>query len=76
MRKALPMLIKLCKKYVKQKKFAKKLALIAPDSDIKVKSCIDMCKYCERQPTAIIDGKKVKKKSIKKFLKTLKDKNI
>lgn len=68
------MRIKLCKNYVKKKKLTKKLALILPDAEIKVTSCIGMCRYCKLQPTAIIDGKKIKKKSIKKFLKLIKEK--
>jgi uncharacterized protein YuzB (UPF0349 family) len=67
------MQIKLCKNYVKKKKLAKKLALVVPDADVKVKSCIGMCHFCKAQPTAIVHGKKIKKKSIKKFLKILKD---
>lgn len=68
------MQIKLCKNYVKKKKLIKKLALVVPDADIKVKSCIGMCHFCKAQPTAIVNGKKIKKKSIKKLLKILKDK--
>jgi hypothetical protein len=32
-----------------------------------------MCKYCKEQPTANVDGKKIKKKSIKKFIQVLKE---
>lgn len=70
------MLIKLCKNYSKKKKFAKKLTLKYPDTEIKIRSCIGMCKYCRLRPTAIIGGEKMKKKSIKKFLKALDDKDI
>jgi hypothetical protein len=66
------MLIKLCKNYSKKNKFAKKLALNFPDAEIKIKSCIGMCEYCKSKPTADVDGKKIKKKSIKKFIKALK----
>ncbi|QOY53327.1 DUF1450 domain-containing protein [Candidatus Sulfurimonas baltica] len=66
------MLIKLCKNYSKKKKFAKKLALNFPDAQIVIKSCIGMCKSCKSKPTAIVDGEKIKKKSIKKFIKELK----
>ncbi|DAB28266.1 MAG: hypothetical protein A2513_04580 [Sulfurimonas sp. RIFOXYD12_FULL_33_39] len=65
------MKIKLCKNYPKKNKLVKKLTLNYPSAEIKVKSCIGMCKYCKLMPTAIIDGKKVKKKSIKKFIKAL-----
>ena len=68
------MQILLCKNYIKKKKFVKKLDSCVPDAEIKIKSCIGMCKYCKLQPTAVINGKKIKKKSIKKFLKLLKEK--
>lgn len=67
------MLIKLCKNYSKKNKLVKKLTLNFPDAKIKVKSCIGMCKECRSKPTANIDGKKFKKKSIKKFIKVLKE---
>ncbi|MCX6051100.1 MAG: hypothetical protein NTZ60_01180 [Campylobacterales bacterium] len=67
------MLIKICKKYSKKNKFEKKLISNFPDAEIKIKSCIGMCKYCKEQPTADVDGKKIKKKSIKKFIKALKE---
>ncbi len=67
------MLVKLCKNYSKVDKFARKLSLNFPDAQIKIKSCIKMCKYCKSQPTANIDGTKIKKKSIKKFIKVLKE---
>ncbi|WP_345992591.1 hypothetical protein [Sulfurimonas sp. HSL-1716] len=66
------MLIKVCKNYSKKNKFIKKLSLNFPDTQIKVKSCIGMCKHCRSLPTANIDGKKFKKKSIKKFIKAVK----
>lgn len=62
------MQIKICKKYSKKKKFAKKLALQYPDAKIQFKSCIGMCKSCKSKPTANIDGLKIKKKSIRKFI--------
>jgi len=65
------MLIKICKKYNKKKKFIKKIKLTHPDIEIQVKSCIGMCKSCKSQPTAIIANKKVKNTSIKKFVKEL-----
>lgn len=65
------MLIKLCKKYPKTKKLVKKIKLSRPEVKIKVKSCIGMCEYCEVMPTAIVEGKEIKKKSIKKFVKWL-----
>lgn len=68
------MSIKLCKNYSKINKLVKKLEENFPDEEIKVKSCINMCKHCKSNPTADIDGKKVKKKSIKKFIKLLKSK--
>ena len=65
------MKIKLCKKYPKRKKLTKKIILKYPDAEIKIKSCIGMCKYCKSQPVAKVDGKKIKKKSIKKFIEML-----
>ena len=65
------MKIKLCKNYPKKNKFIKKLTLNYPSAEIEVKSCIDMCKHCKSKPTAIVDGKKMKKDSIKKFIKAL-----
>lgn len=67
------MLIKICKNYSKKSKFKKKLTSFFPDAEIKIKSCIGMCKYCKEQPTANVDGKKIKKKSIKKFIQVLKE---
>jgi len=65
------MKIKLCKKYSKKKKLVKKIILNYPSAEIKIKSCIGMCKYCKLMPTAIVDGEKIKKKNIKKFIKAL-----
>lgn len=65
------MKIKLCKKYSKKNKLVKKIILNYPSAEITIKSCIGMCKYCKSMPTAIVDGKKIKKKSIKKFIKAL-----
>jgi|GEM_PF-938779 len=68
------MSIKLCKNYSKINKLVKKLESNFPDEEIKIKSCINMCKYCKSNPTADVNGKKIKKKSIKKFIKLLKSK--
>ena len=65
------MKIKLCKNYPKKKKLIKKLTLNYPSTEIEIKSCIGMCKNCKSKPTAIVDGKKMKKNSIKKFIKVL-----
>jgi len=65
------MKIKICKKYPKKKKLVKKIILNYSFAEIKIKSCIGMCKYCKLMPTAIVDGEKIKKKSIKKFIKAL-----
>jgi uncharacterized protein YuzB (UPF0349 family) len=65
------MLITLCKKYSKRSKFIKKINLLYPNVDIEIGSCMGMCKNCKTQPTAIVNGKKIKKKSIKKFIKAL-----
>ena len=65
------MTIHLCKKYSKKKKLIKKILQVNPDVRIKVKSCIGVCKSCKLQPTAVLNGTKLKTKSIKKFLKEL-----
>lgn len=65
------MYIKICKKYSKKKKLVKKILEQYPSTDIKIKSCIGMCKSCKVQANAVVDDKKIKKKSIKKFLKEL-----
>jgi len=52
----------------KIKKFHKKLSKAFPDDDIKVKSCIGMCKSCKVQPVAKVDGEKIKGKSIRKII--------
>ncbi len=65
------MYIKICKKYSTKKKLIKKVLEQYPNAEIKTKSCIGMCKSCKLQVSAVIDGTKIKKKSIKKFLKEL-----
>ena len=65
------MLIKICKNYSKTNKFKKKLTSFFPDAEIKIKSCIGMCKHCKENAVANVDGKKIKKKSIKKFIQSL-----
>ena len=65
------MFIKLCKKYSKHKKFYKKLRLAYPDTEIKIKSCIGMCKSCKTEPCAIVNGKKTKSAKISKFIESL-----
>lgn len=68
--------IKLCKNYLQKKKLVKKLNLEYPDARVTIKSCIGMCKDCKSRPVALVNGKKIKKKSIKKFLIKLKDEGI
>ncbi|QOY53564.1 DUF1450 domain-containing protein [Candidatus Sulfurimonas marisnigri] len=68
------MLIKLCKNYSKKKKFTKKLVLSFPDAEIMIKSCIGMCRSCKSKPVANVNGEKIKKNSIKKFIKFIKSK--
>jgi hypothetical protein len=65
------MIIKLCKKYSKKNKFAKKLALNFADAEIQIKSCIGMCKSCKSEPSANVNGKNIKKKNIKKFINAI-----
>lgn len=67
------MLIKICKNYSKKNKLVKKLTSFFPDSKVEIKSCIGMCEYCKDNPVANVGGKKIKKKSIKKFIQVLKE---
>ena len=68
------MLIKLCKKYPNHKKLERQINVYYPDIEVKVKSCIGMCKSCKVEATAVVNKKKMKKKSIKKFMKALEEK--
>jgi len=65
------MKIQLCKKFSKADKLQKKLVEAFPDDTITVKSCIDMCKRCKKQPVAKADGEKLKAKSISKLISKL-----
>lgn len=62
------MKIQICKKYSKGNKLQEKLTQAFPDHTITVKSCISMCKLCEKQPVAKVNGKKLKAKSISKLI--------
>ena len=62
------MKIKICKHFPKIKKFHKKLTKTFPDDDIIIKSCINMCKTCKKQPVAKVEGVKMKRKSIRKIV--------
>jgi len=62
------MKIKICKHFPKIKKFHKKLAKAFPNDEIIIKSCINMCKICKKQPVAKVDGVKMKGKSIEKII--------
>jgi len=65
------MKIQLCKKFSKADKLQKKLVEAFPDDTITVKSCIDMCKRCKKQPVAKADAEKLKAKSISKLISKL-----
>lgn len=65
------MFIKLCKKYPKHKKFLKKLRLAYPDAEIKIKSCVGMCKSCKTGPSVIVNGKKTKSTKISRFIESI-----
>jgi hypothetical protein len=65
------MKLKLCKKYSKKKKLSKKLKKQYPDLEIKICSCIGMCKSCKLSPVGKLKNEKVKKKSIKKFVSSI-----
>lgn len=62
------MKIKICNRFLKIKKFHKKLSKAFPDDVIIIKSCINMCNTCKKQPVAKIDGTKIKGKSISKII--------
>ncbi|MDQ7042886.1 MAG: hypothetical protein Q9M40_11905 [Sulfurimonas sp.] len=65
------MKIRLCKKFPKVKKLVKKIALSTPNAEIKIKSCIGMCKICKTEVSALVSGEKIHKKTIKKFIKEI-----
>ena len=62
------MKIQICKKFSKVNKLQKKLAKAFPDDTVIVKSCISMCKLCNKQPVAKVDGTKQKAKRISKLI--------
>lgn len=62
------MKIQICKKFTDINKLQKKLSEAFPDEKITIKSCIDMCKVCKKQPVAKVGGKKQKAKSISKLI--------
>ena len=62
------MKIKICKRFPKIEKFHKKLTKAFPDDEIIIKSCINMCKTCKKQPVAKVDGIRVRGKSIGKII--------
>lgn len=62
------MKIQICKKFSKIDKLQEKLSQAFPDDTITVKSCIDMCKHCKKQPVAKASGEKIKAKSISKLI--------
>ncbi|HEY9189853.1 MAG TPA: hypothetical protein VIM88_03215 [Sulfurovum sp.] len=62
------MKIQLCKKFSKSAKLQEKLQEAFPDDTIMVRSCIDMCKLCKKQPVARAAGEKLKAKSISKLI--------
>lgn len=62
------MKIQICKKFSEADKLQKKLTKAFPDDTVIVKSCVDMCKQCKKQPVAKVDGKKQKAKSISKLI--------
>ena len=62
------MKIQICKKFSKVNKLQKKLAKAFPDDTITIKSCINMCKLCKKQPIAKVKGKKLKAQRIAKLI--------
>jgi len=66
------MKIKICKRFPKVNKFHKKLTKAFPHDDIIIKSCINMCKTCKKQPVAKVAGIKMKGKSMGKIIHKIK----
>ncbi len=67
------MKIQICKKFSKVNKLQKKLAKAFPDDTVIVKSCISMCKLCNKQPVAKVDGTKQKAKRISKLISKIEE---
>ncbi|UPT78023.1 DUF1450 domain-containing protein [Sulfurovum sp. XGS-02] len=65
------MKIQICKKFSKVDKLQKRLIKAFPDDTVTVKSCIDMCKRCKKQPVAKVDGKKLKAKRIPSLIEKI-----
>ena len=62
------MKIQICKKFSKVNKLQKKLTKAFPDHTIIIKSCIDMCDLCKKQPAVKINGKKLKAQRISQLI--------
>ena len=62
------MKIQICKKFSKVNKLQKKLTKAFPDDTVIVKSCINICKLCKKQPVAKVKGKKLKSQRISKLI--------
>jgi uncharacterized protein YuzB (UPF0349 family) len=62
------MKIQICKKFSKVNKLQKKLEKAFPDDNITIKSCISMCKVCQKQPVAKVSGNKLKAQRIAKLI--------
>ena len=62
------MKIQICKKFSKVNKLQKKLTKAFPDDTVIVKSCINICKLCKKQPVAKVKGKKLKSQRIAKLI--------
>ncbi len=67
------MKIQICKKFSKVNKLQKKLAKAFHDDTVIVKSCISMCKLCNKQPVAKVDGTKQKAKRISKLISKIEE---
>ena len=62
------MKIQICKKFSKVNKLQKKLTQAFPDDTIIIKSCISMCKLCQKQPVVKVKGKKLKAQRISQLI--------
>lgn len=67
------MKIQICKKFSQANELQRKLTKAFPHDTIIVKSCINQCKLCKKQPAAQIKGKKQKAKSISQLIFKIKE---
>ena len=67
------MKIQICKKFSKVNKLQKQLTKAFPDDTIIIKSCINACKLCKKQPAVKVNGKKLKAKRISTLISKIEE---